>query len=241
MGVLDLLRHRAFCGTNRPLLVTYLNPYSYLIARKEVSLLEQFDEVHADGIVLVLFLKWFGVARVRRISFDMSSFAPQLFDEAVREQRRVYLIGATSAEIAAAAARIQEAFPALKIDGYRDGYFENDKERKHVLEAIVSSAPDDVVCGMGTTPQERFLADLRAAGWNGSGYTCGGFFHQSARRLHYYPVWIDRLHLRWLYRIYREPRLLKRYGWEYPKFVWYFTADYMRWRRNAGIRREEER
>lgn len=231
MGVLDLLRQRDCRRMDGPVLVTYLNPYSYLIARKEISLLQQFDEVHADGIVLVLFLRWFGVARVRRISFDMSSFAPQLFEKAVHKRYRIYLIGATSEEIAAAAARIQQAFPALRIDGFRDGYFENEKERKRVLESIVSSAPDIVICGMGTPLQERFLADLRAAGWSGSGYTCGGFFHQSAHRLHYYPVWIDRLNLRWAYRIYREPKLLKRYGWEYPKFVWCFLVDYLHWKR----------
>jgi N-acetylglucosaminyldiphosphoundecaprenol N-acetyl-beta-D-mannosaminyltransferase len=83
---------------------------------------------------------------------------------------------------------------------------------------------------MGVPLQEEFLIDLRDTGWTGTGYTCGGFFHQSARKLEYYPRLFDKLQLRWLYRMIQEPRLAKRYLLDYPKFVFIFIWDYIQWR-----------
>lgn len=231
MNIITLIQKRSGSHQTASGLVTYLNPYSYLAARRNVTLFGKFDEIHIDGIALVLFLRWFGVADVRRESFDMSSFAPEFFKSATAEGKNVYMIGAKPEEIALAVDRISERFPSLLIAGYRHGYFESDAEKAELLGSLAALAPDYVICGMGTPLQETFLVELREAGWKGTGYTCGGFFHQSAERLSYYPGWIDRLNLRWAYRIYREPKLLKRYGWEYPKFVWCFLADYLRWKR----------
>ena len=52
--------------------------------------------------------------------------------------------------------------------------------------------------------------------WQGIGYTCGGFLHQTANHIQYYPHWINRLGLRAFYRIYDEPKLFKRYFIDYP-------------------------
>ena len=211
--------------------MTYLNPYSYLSARKNQDLFGRFDEIRIDGIALVVFLKCFGVARIRRRSFDMSSDARSFFFAVEAEGKSLYFIGAKPDEIGRAAAKIMQEYPGLKLAGHRHGYFENARARHTFLEAVAAQQPDYVICGMGTPLQERFLVDLRDAGWQGTGYTCGGFFHQSAERLAYYPAWSDKLHLRWLYRIFKEPRLIKRYGWEYLKFVGVFLVDYFEWKR----------
>ena len=90
--------------------------------------------------------------------------------------------------------------------------------------------PDIIVCGMGAPLQEQLLVDLQNIGWIGTGYTCGGFLHQIASNIQYYPIWTDKYHLRWAYRIYDEPKLFKRYFWEYPKFLMVFIYDYINYR-----------
>ncbi|NJO34267.1 MAG: hypothetical protein HC869_15170 [Rhodospirillales bacterium] len=68
--------------------------------------------------------------------------------------------------------------------------------------------------------QESFLLRLRQQGFNGVGFTCGGFLDQYSIGKQYYPTWIDRLELRWLYRLIMEPgRLWRRYFVEYQPFV----------------------
>ena len=229
-SILDLVRTKNH-SMDTPRLVTYLNSYSYCLMRLRPELLHSFDEIHIDGIALVLFLRLFGIVRVERRSFDMGSYAPHFFEKLLRVQRTVYFIGGEPGEAERAVRKFQEAFPGLRVAGCRNGFFSNDAERRKTLENICAIAPDYVVCGMGTPLQEIFLLDLRRQGWQGTGFTCGGFLHQSAGELYYYPHWINRMNLRWLYRIYREPKLLYRYGWEYPKFVHWFLKDFVQWKR----------
>ena len=60
--------------------------------------------------------------------------------------------------------------------------------------------------------QEQFLLKVKNAGFDGIGFTCGGFIHQTAKdEIDYYPGWVDRMNLRFLYRMYKEKHTRKRY------------------------------
>ena len=89
---------------------------------------------------------------------------------------------------------------------------------------------------MGAPAQEKFLGDLWRSGWRGAGYTCGGFLEQIVGTAgEYFPPWTNRFHLRWLFRLYKEPRRMwKRYLLQYPKFLALFIADWLRLRAKAG-------
>lgn len=211
-------------------LVTFVNPYSYSRMRAHESLLSGFDKIGIDGMSLVWLMRAFVGTSVQRVSFDMSSLAPLVFEAAAQEGKSVYLIGDEAEQIKAARARLLTTFPSLNVIGARSGYFDDEDDRSTTIQNIIALNPDIVVAGMGTPLQEEFLVDLWQAGWRGAGYTCGGFFHQAAKKLHYYPVWLDRLHLRWAYRIWDEPRLARRYGLDYPLAAVLFIADAVRLR-----------
>ena len=210
--------------------VTFLNPYSYLLARKHKNLFLEFDLIYIDGFFLVKTLKIFGVADVKRKSFDMTSLALKVFNDAIQSSKSIYFIGTNPAAIELAVNNIRSHFPELKIIGYRDGYFNGNTDRERALTTISELYPDIVVCGMGTPLQEKFLLDLKNYGWHGMGYTCGGFLHQIANKVDYYPKWIDKYNLRWVYRIYDEPKLFKRYFIDYPIFVLVFVWDYINYK-----------
>ena len=230
-SILTKIRSSKIPSPNTKKLVTFINPYSYLQARRDVELFISFDEINIDGILLVKFLQFSSVVNVQRKSFDMTSLAGNVFSCVEQERLRIYFIGSRKGVIDKAVTSIQDAYPSIEVCGYRDGYFRSEQEREYTLQSIKSIDPDIVVCGMGTGFQEAFLADLRSTGWQGTGYTCGGFLHQSASgTLHYYPDWIDHYHLRWAYRIFREPKLFKRYTVDYLKFVFIFLYDVFRWR-----------
>lgn len=65
---------------------------------------------------------------------------------------------------------------------------------------------------MGILMQERFLLKVKEAGFKGIGFTCGGFIHQTAKNeIDYYPEWVNRMNVRFVYRMYKEPHTRKRY------------------------------
>ena len=211
-------------------LTTFLNPYStYILYEKKLlkKICDEFDYIGIDGIALVKAMRIkYKVKDLERISFDMTSLAPKVFGHAMRNNKSIYFIGTKENIIPLTIKNIKKVYPELNIIGYRHGYFKDKDEYNEVISSIKDLNPDIVIAGMGTPLQELFLLDLRKAGWKGTGFTCGGFLEQTAQNINYYPEIMDKLHLRWLYRLYKEPkRLAKRYFYIYPKFfIEFFTG-----------------
>lgn len=205
-------------------IITFLNPFSYLFFRKNTKLFQNFDLILIDGISLVVLCKII-TSKVIRYSFDMTSIAPIVFNYCISNKKNIYFIGSREKTINNFIGVIEEGFPGLDIVGFRNGYFKNNSERESVIKQISQVNPDMIIVGMGTPYQEEFLIDLKKVGWQGTGYTCGGFIHQTALGLIYYPYFINKFNLRWLYRIYKEPKLLKRYLFYYPLSFFLLTYD----------------
>ncbi|SDU08381.1 N-acetylglucosaminyldiphosphoundecaprenol N-acetyl-beta-D-mannosaminyltransferase [Halopseudomonas salegens] len=210
---------------------TFINHYSYGILRKHIELLENFTSIHIDGILLCIVLNRIGIP-VRRLSFDMTSLAPAVFERASRTNESIILVGGETGVARIAASNFCQKHPGLNIIAVYSGFFPPERPKEDVLNEIRSAAPDIVICGMGTPRQEEFLDELTKAGWRGTGYTCGGFLHQTAKRGNtYYPTWADKYNLRWLYRIYDEPKLFSRYTIDLIRFLYFFVHDYYRYKK----------
>lgn len=205
-------------------IVTFLNPYSYLLARKKLDKFKQFDRVGIDGISLVWALKLFGV-KTKRYSFDMTSVAPHLYNHCIKNGKSIYFLGSKQEQVERAVKVFQENYPQLNIAGYRNGYFNNEEEKEAVRKEILALNPDFIVVGMGTPYQEDFLLDLKKYGYRGTGFTCGGFLHQTSKGIDYYPAFFNKLNIRWVYRIFDEPKLFKRYFIDYPRSFFLIIGD----------------
>ena len=204
-------------------LVTFLNPYSTFVLYEKgllYKICENFDYIFIDGIALVKAIEFkYKLKGMKRISFDMTSLAPIIFNYAMQNNKSIYFIGTKENIIDKSVRNIKFVYPRLNVISYRHGYFKDKEEYQRVVKIIKDINPDIVIAGMGTPLQELFLLDLRKAGWKGTGFTCGGFLEQTAQNIKYYPELINKFHLRWLYRLYKEPkRLFKRYFYVYPKF-----------------------
>jgi len=215
--IVDALEARL--AAREPMLVTFVNPQAWTLARRDTGfapLLTRFDLVLPDGIGVARTAAWLKRRPVARLSFDASSLYHPVFRTLEARRGSLFIIGAAPGVAEQAAARMQEAYPGIRLEGCLDGYAELKAARARILEAD----PDLVLCGMGAPRQERFLAGLKAAGFRGVAFTCGGFLDQLAQAETYYPAWIDRLELRWLYRIWMEPgRLWRRYAIDYLPFL----------------------
>jgi len=198
----------AFSGRESAL-ITFVNPQSWAKAEQNpeyVKALEQMDMVLPDGYGVTLAYRLLRREPCKRISFDMTSLAGPFFETAQREGRSVMLVGGKPGVASAVAAKLVNNYPRLKIVGMEDGF----RPFAELSVSIMAKNPDAVIVGMGVPRQELFLVALREAGFKGLGITCGGFFDQYLEAERYYPAWIDRLNLRFAYRLYKEPRRLWR-------------------------------
>lgn len=191
---------------------TFLNPVSYLAALAHKSLFSQFDGIFVDGSLLVSAIRVVYGKKVTRRSFDMTSLAPDLLDFAEKNQKSIYIVASRQEQVERSIEVFKERYPNLVFAGYRNGYFSSGQEIQAEVEKIAKLNPDFVIVGMGAWMQENFLVLLKKAGFNGIGFTCGGFIHQTSKNeIDYYPAWIDRMNLRFVYRMYKEKHTRKRY------------------------------
>lgn len=204
---------------------TFLNPVSYLTALENRSLFEQFDGIFADGSLLVSAIRLLYGKRVTRRSFDMTSIAPELLNYLMKSRKTLYIVASGQEQVECAAKIFREQYPELRIAGFRNGYFFSDAEMNKEASHIVELNPDFLIVGMGALAQERFLLKVKEMGYQGIGFTCGGFIRQTAKnQIHYYPEWIDKMNLRFVYRMYKEKHTRKRYvqaALLFPaRFIW---------------------
>lgn len=204
---------------------SFLNPVSYLSALDHKELFAGFDGIFADGSLLVKAIKLvYGKSVIRR-SFDMTSLAPELLRYAEVNGKSLYVVASRQEQVEKAVEIFRERYPKLKVAGYRNGYFSSEIEQNEEAMHILEVNPDFLIVGMGVLMQEKFLLKVKASGYQGIGFTCGGFIHQTAKNeIDYYPSWVDRMNLRFVYRMYKEPHTRKRYlqaALLFPaRFIW---------------------
>lgn len=200
---------------------SFINPYSLGVVYQSLSEQEcKRINFLADGIAIVIYTRIFKNKAIERTSFDDTSLAPVVFNRACKNELSIALIGGTNDNIQQAKILLEQKYPGIRIVLAQPGYFADDEEYQKCLHTAASA--DILIVGMGAGKQEKTLLDTRAIGWQGTGFTCGGYLDQlvQARGDDYYPHFVDKLHLRWLYRLLKEPRRLsKRYFKDYPYFL----------------------
>lgn len=206
-------------------LITFCNPLSIQTALKHTNytqLLEKFDYIYADGILLARYASRYTNRVIYRRSFDGNSLGADILKLTASAHQSVALIGGVDGVTTKATAVLQDI--GINVVYHRSGYFTDNNEKLACFKEISSSGAKIVIVGMGCPYQEDFLVELVKAGWIGVGFTCGGYLDQiSIGNVEYYPEVINKLHLRAIYRALHEPRrLIPRYTIHY--FPFYLSA-----------------
>lgn len=199
------------------ILVTFLNPYYIEILKDRIDLYCNFDYICSDGMFPVFLNRIWGMNKSKRISFDMTSLAKEVFEKISLSKQGIYFLGSNQENIENFVKTVIQNYTNLNIRGWHHGYIKD--EYDFVVQDIINSGAEIVIIGMGAPLQDEFAVYLRNSGFGGIIYTCGGFFHQTTVRINYYPEWINRWNLRTLYRLIHERYVLGRVLKYYPRFI----------------------
>jgi len=189
-----------------------LNVAKLVDARRDPLLMGALDEaerVHIDGAGISLGLKLLGVQPPpRRAGIDLLG---DLCAMAAETGAAVYLLGARSDIVELTVQHLQARYPALRIAGWRDGYF-NAAEEPAIVDTIRESGADLLFIGMSSPKKEVLLQQY----WPQLGVKVamgvGGSFDVLSGKLPRAPRWMQKVGLEWFFRLALEPRrLLWRY------------------------------
>ncbi|OKK22587.1 UDP-N-acetyl-D-mannosamine transferase [Streptomyces sp. CB00455] len=165
------------------------------------------DLVLADGQAVVWAGRVLGVRLPERVA-GIDLFM-RLLAAAESAAVPVYLLGAEQHVLEMMLDRVCERFPALRVAGSRNGYFE-DADQEAIADAIADSGAHLLFLGMTSPKKEIFTAGYGKRTGAHVVHGVGGSFDILAGITKRAPLVWQRMGLEWFYRTLQEPRRLGR-------------------------------
>jgi len=212
-------------GRGEPGMVITLNPEFLFRAQFDKELLDLANRaqlVTADGVGIVWACRMAGQPVPERVTgIDLML---KLVRRAAERGWRLFMLGAEPGVAEEAAERLRQQYPGLQVTGIHHGYFRPDEDAK-IVDMVRKARADLLFVAMGAPKQEiwidRYLNQLGVRAAVG----VGGCFDVIAGRARRAPVWMQRLHVEWLGRLFMEPWRWRRMM-VLPKFVWLVLRKY---------------
>ncbi|WP_414838636.1 WecB/TagA/CpsF family glycosyltransferase [Carnobacterium sp. TMP28] len=194
-------KQKTFIVTANPEIVMYANHHqSYR------QLLKQATVITADGIGIIKGSKILGTPIVERVTgYDLML---DLFKEANRLNKRVYLLGARQEVIALAEQKLKQDYPGIVLVGVHNGYF--DLADEEVLHDVLDSKADMVFVGLGFPRQEKWILQYLEKADSGLVMGIGGAFDAYTGVVKRAPALFIKMNLEWFYRLIKQPSRFRR-------------------------------
>ena len=157
-----------------------------------------------DGYGTILGMKIYGNKGVKQLTgVDMFD---ELLCNACKYGKKVYLYGAKKEVIEETVKVLKNKYNKLNICGYMNGY----NNEKDVLNDIKRCKPDYLFVGLGSPKQEEFIIKNEKIFKNVEVIMpVGGTFDVVSGLKKRAPIFYQKLHLEWLYRMIKEPKRIK--------------------------------
>ncbi len=206
----DRVLKRIFDQRKKTLIVATVNPEFIMETRvnqrfKEV--LQKADLVVADGWGLVWAVRWLKGKRIERIAGH--ELVERILRRANERGEKVFLLGAGKGVAERAGERMKLVYPRLKLawsEGAKNVRQESKEERGLVLAKINAFEPDYLLVAYGYPWEEMWLERNRAYLKVRVAMGIGGVLDEWAGVVKPAPRWMDRVGLRWLWRLGMQPR-----------------------------------
>jgi N-acetylglucosaminyldiphosphoundecaprenol N-acetyl-beta-D-mannosaminyltransferase len=188
-----------------------------------------------DGMPIVWAANWLGENLRDRV------YGPELMsrysERCAKQGHRVWLYGGhDEAWLEELTARLRRRHPAIEIVGacVRSPGATTAEEEREIVERINAARVDVLWLGTGAPFQEKWMARMRPKLDVPVMCGVGAAFDFHAGRVSQAPMWMQQRGLEWLYRLAQEPRrLLPRYAYHNPRFLWALARQLTRERAQA--------
>ncbi|MBI2327892.1 WecB/TagA/CpsF family glycosyltransferase [Candidatus Curtissbacteria bacterium] len=188
----------------------YVNAHCLILAagdQKYQKILQRASLVYSGGFGPVLASKILGQSLPGRT--PTPDFIEKVFAAAQDKGWSFYFLGTEARSLLRAIKKIRQRFPKLAIVGYHHGYFDKSEE-KRLLADINRKRPRVLIVAMGSPKQEKWISQNMDKIDASVFWSVGALFDIISGKRSRGPVWLQRLGLEWLFRLYQEPRRLWR-------------------------------
>jgi exopolysaccharide biosynthesis WecB/TagA/CpsF family protein len=160
-------------------------------------------------------------------------FMEHMFRDTMDGSVTHFFYGSKQETLDALKENLEARYPGIVIKGlysppFRELSAEEDQE---TVDMINASGADIIWIGLGAPKQEKWMK-AHEGRINGVMMGVGAGFDFHAGTIKRAPVWIQKVGLEWLYRLFQDPkRLFNRYFVTNIKFFWYLGMGYFQGRK----------
>lgn len=167
----------------------------------------------ADGHPLLWIANWY--RRPFKEKICGSDLVPELCALASEKGYSIFLLGAAPGVALKAADKLKQKHPALKVAGVYSpikGFEKNSNEINKINTLLLNSKADMLFVGLGVPKQDVFIYENMEHYKIPMSFSIGASIDFIAEVQKRAPLWMRRIGMEWLYRLFREPkRMFKRY------------------------------
>lgn len=174
------------------------------------------------------------IARVKRTKNIRSVSGYWLMFKLLKTQLTHFYYGATEETLVSMNNKLEIMFPEAKILGYcsppylTEDQITLDPQINKDIDSINKLKPDIIWIGISSPKQDILMEYLTHRLNRGLLIGVGAVFNYVAGKHKISPEWMKRLGLRWVYRLYQEPRLWRRYAYGNSMFIYLVIKDLFR-------------
>jgi N-acetylglucosaminyldiphosphoundecaprenol N-acetyl-beta-D-mannosaminyltransferase len=200
----------AAVAARAPRQICTANPEFIMGARRDTEfrrVLSQADLVLPDGVGLLWAARRLGARLPERV--PGSDLIYRLSEQAAAHGWRLFFLGAAEGVAGAAAERLRALYPGLVIAGVYSGSPRPDGAEA-LIERVRAARADILLVAFGAPAQDKWIARHREALGVPVSMGVGGAFDFVTGVARRAPVWVQRLGLEWLHRLWRQPWRARR-------------------------------
>lgn len=202
---------KMFIVTANPetLMIGYENADFHTLLKKPSTI------IVPDGIGVVKAANTLGIPIKERITgVELVTF---LFEEAERLHKKIFLYGAQENVLQAMVKKLEKNYPHLVISGYHDGY---SGDSQQIMASAIAQGADIILVALGIPRQELLIDQYFSDASKGIFIGVGGSFDVISGMKKRAPDFFIEHNLEWFYRIFREPKRIKRFYKSNIRFMW---------------------
>ena len=209
-----------FIDEGGPHQIVTVNPEFVMEARRNRAfrrVLAAADLATPDGFGIILAARWRRTPlRGRVTGIDLTE---RIAAEAARRGWSLFLLGAAPGVAERAASALQRANPGLRIAGCYAGS-PRPADEPPIRERILAARPDVLLVAYGHPAQDLWIARNQPLLRVPVAIGVGGTFDELAGVVPRAPALMQRLGLKWLYRLIVQPWRWRRIMTAAPLFLW---------------------
>lgn len=224
--VLSIFQNWIDSNTSHQVCIANVHTLVHSLKHKEMQEICNKSLTTMDGMPLIWYSNLIYNAGIKA-TVNGPDLMIKSLEHGLDKQWKHFFLGSTKSVQSDLVSAMSQRFPGIQIVGSHSPPFRplTEAEDNALVDMINQSGADFLWVGLGAPKQEKWIADHLHRIHVPVQIGVGAAFSFHSGHVRRAPLWMQKNGLEWLYRMFKETRLIKRYLTSNPIFMALFARD----------------